>query len=241
MVSGFVATSICPYNPNAIPDEAYLASVHHTDSNAGMNVSNEITAQDNDITVQDNVESCSSVMADVTDEERSETQIIVTAEVHQESSGSPSGTTLELPILVDESTEIITLPVCFADQDQEHIPSDLSNVVLEEIEGIDTDILTEYWNANIESMFLPEVGTPVTNPKTKSGASSSRILTSPEIIQAKKEMMELKENKAKAALERKARAQERKKKSTREKKWLGLLNKKRPKIKNKCKMEVKSK
>ena len=227
MVSGFVATGICPYNPNAIPDEAYLTSVHHTDSDVGMNVSHESTTQDN-------MGSCPSVMADMTDEERNESQIIVTAEVHQESSGSPSDipVTLELPILVDENTEIITLPVSFADHEQEHIPSDLSNVVLEEIEGIDTDIPTEYWNVNVESMFLPEVGTPVTKTKTKSSASSSRILTSPEIIQAKKEMIELKESKAKAALERKARAQERKKKAQ-EKKMAKLI---KQEVKNKKQM-----
>ena len=42
-------------------------------------------------------------------------------------------------ILVDENTEIITLPVCFADQDQERMPSDLSNVTLEEAHQ-------EYWH-----------------------------------------------------------------------------------------------
>ena len=115
--------------------------------------------------------------------------------------------------MVNEGTEVISLPVFFDNdnetQDATATP-DLSGVILEEIEGNDIGLPSEYWNRDVESIFLPTIDTPVSTKKHRVCLSSSRILTSPEVIQAKMEMAELKEKKAKAAQERKARAQERK-------------------------------
>ena len=69
-----------------------------------------------------------------------------------------------------------------------------------------------YGNSDIESIFLSKTG-GVVNTRKKSSASASRILTLPEIIQAKKENEEIKEQKAKAAQQTKIRVEERKKKT----------------------------
>ena len=111
-------------------------------------------------------------------------QMIITAEVHSAS------LTLDLPIMVNEGTEIVSLPVCFQHENevQEAIATtDLSAVALQEVEKTDIGLSSEYWNTDVESMFLPKVETPV-NTKKKVGLSSSRILTSTEVIQAKKDM-----------------------------------------------------
>ena len=57
---------------------------------------------------------------------------------------------------------------------------------------------SELWNSDIDSIFLPKTASVVNT--NKSGASASRILTSPEIIQAEKEKAGIKKKqKAKAA------------------------------------------
>ena len=133
-------------------------------------------------------------------------QKLVTAELHS------APITLDLPIMVNEGTEIVSLPVCLQHENeaQEAIAmTDLSAVALQEVEETDIGFPSEYWNMDVEAMSLCKVETPV-NTKKKVGLSSSRILTSTEVIQAKKDMAELKEKKAQAAQERKARAEERK-------------------------------
>ena len=69
-----------------------------------------------------------------------------------------------------------------------------------------------YWNADCEAMFLPEnkSNTVATKQRKTSHATMSRILTSSEIINEKREKEELKIKKAKAAEERKIKAEERK-------------------------------
>ncbi len=69
---------------------------------------------------------------------------------------------------------------------------------------------SEFWNSDLETIFLPSQDRKNIGPK-KSYATSSRILTSTEIIEAKREKVQKKEQKAKEAEERKVRAQERKK------------------------------
>ena len=197
MVSGFVSTGIWPFNPNAIPNEAFLTSI--ADSQSETTITSGVTDA--------HVENGSQTSFDGN-------QILVTAEVHAENNEEPSAPViLDFPIMVNEGTEVISLPVSFDNdnetQDATATP-DLSGVILEEIEGNDIGLPSEYWNRDVESIFLPTIDTPVSTKKHRVGLSSSRILTSPEVIQAKMEMAELKEKKAKAAQERKARAQERK-------------------------------
>ena len=85
----------------------------------------------------------------------------------------------------DDSMQTLTLPVSFDSVGQLVVDDtlDLNNANLEEVDGTD---IGELWNSDIESIFLPKTGSLV-NTKKKSSASASRILTSPEIIQARKE------------------------------------------------------
>ena len=91
-----------------------------------------------------------------------------------------------------------------------------SDIDLENMSLVETDISdlpSELWTSDLESLFLPKGATETPSVRRKSSATSSRILTSNEVIQAKKEKEEQKEKKAKEAIERKARVAERKKKA----------------------------
>lgn len=257
MVSGFVSTGIWPFNPNAIPEQAYLASyadtaVHAegpmnqdasclastaqiTSDTSNVAIPTVPTTPDTSnlvipaapttpdtsnlvITTAPTTPGTSNILVSNAqmnpgggnNEARGDSnQFVVQAEVHQ---GHPSIVTLDLPILVDEGTKILSLPVGFDNENllqDSSVPPDFSGVTLEEVKEADFDLPSNYWNTDVESIFLPKIEPPVPSKK-RIGASSSRILTSPEIIKAKREMAELKEKKAKAALERKAKAEERK-------------------------------
>ena len=118
------------------------------------------------------------------------------------------GCILEFPLISDNGQEILSLPVSFDNTEivySQDIP-DLASATLEEITP------SPYWNADCEAMFLPQskTDTVVTKQRKSSNATMSRILTSSEVINVKKEKEKLKIQKAKAAEERKRKAEERK-------------------------------
>ena len=134
------------------------------------------------------------------------------------------------------------MPVFFGEGSQSNIASDdldLENISL--VEAQDTDLPSELWTSELESLFLPAGFTEVPPVKKKSSATSSRILTSSEVIQAKKEKEELKEQKAKEAIERKKRDEERKKiaEEKRQAKLARMKAKKKSKYSNEPKSEGK--
>ena len=102
------------------------------------------------------------------------------------------------------------MPVCFNDQPKDVSDGiDYDNISLGKAQV--EDLPSELWTSDLESLFLPKEAPAVVAPiRRKSFATSSRILTSSEIIQAKKEKEILKEQKAIEAIERKVRAEERK-------------------------------
>ena len=93
------------------------------------------------------------------------------------------------------------MPVCFDDQPKDVSDGiDFDNISLGEAQV--EDLPSELWTSDLESLFLPKEAPAVVAPiRRKSFATSSIILTSSEIIQAKKE-------KAIEAIERKVRAEE---------------------------------
>ena len=146
------------------------------------------------------------------------TQMTVIADVHvipsqsnqvqMEVDENLSGTVLEFPIINEEGQQIITLPVSFENVNTEENSAlpDLSSAQLEEVL-----LPSPAWNAECESIFLPDMRiSPSTKKKRESSATLSRILTSSDIINEKKEKEEIKIQKAKAAEERKAKAEQRK-------------------------------
>ena len=185
MISGFAATGIYPFNPNAIPEEAFAPSIPSTESVAATST----TEQSNVTTVVAEIHAMPSEPPPVfnTDEE---------------------GCILEFPLISDSGQEILSLPVSFDNTEivySQDIP-DLASATLEEITP------SPYWNADCEAMFLPQskTDTVVTKQRKSSNATMSRILTSSEVINVKKEKEKLKIQKAKAAEERKRKAEERK-------------------------------
>ena len=165
------------------------------------NISHDVVSEENESTVTEDAQAGVQQMQN--------NVIEVIADIHWPSTTTDenSTVTLELPILGEDGTETnVTLPVSFESTSED---PDLSNVSLTEVESNDVGLPSEIWNAEVEALFLPETGSPKV-VKKKSNASSSRILTSSEILQAKAGQKLLKERKAQAAEERKIRAQERK-------------------------------
>ena len=119
-----------------------------------------------------------------------------------------SSVTLDFPVLVDGDEQTLPLPVIFQDQGlQENETPDLGNVSLTEVST--EELPSDVWNSDLDAIFLPQ-SSKVAQVSRNKNAGNSRILTSDEIIQAKKEKEVLKEQKAKTAEERKIRAEERK-------------------------------
>ena len=210
MVSGFVSTGICPFNPKAIPDEAFLPSSFSSVGAVQSESSGNITQAPETNTTTNNSEI-------INFQQQDQGQVIeVAAEIHAPPVTPVSNETefiLEFPIQnEDGNQQTLTLPVCFGEGSQPSDASDgldLGNVSL--VEAQDIDLPSELWTSDLESIFLPEGVTEMPPVKRKSSATSNRILTSSEVIQAKKEKEELKEQKAKEAIARKIRAEERKK------------------------------
>ena len=187
MVSGFAATGIYPFNPSAISAQSFAPSI----------VATKEYTEPNCTTEQSNI-------------------VTTIADIHVPPSEKPSivdadeeGCILEFPVISDNGQEMLSLPVSFDNNIEivysQDIP-DLANATLEEITP------SPYWNADCEAMFLPEnkSNTVATKQRKTSYATMSRILTSSEIINEKREKEELKIKKAKAAEERKIKAEERK-------------------------------
>ena len=207
MVSGFVSTGICPFNPKAIPDKAFLPNsvdtVQH-ETSGNMTQAPETNATRNNCEI-------------IYSQQQDQAQVIeVAAEIHAPPLSPVLNETefvLEFPIQnEDGDQQTLNLPVFFGEDSQSSVTSDgldLENISL--VEAQDTDLPSELWTSDLESMFLPAGATEVPPVKKKSSATSSRILTSSEVIQAKKEKEEMKEQKAKEAIEKKKRAEERKK------------------------------
>ena len=134
MVSGFVSTGIWPCNPFAIPNDTYLPGIADSPSDTTVNTV-ETAPEDHP----------PSVIPDTNLQNGN--QMIVTAEVHS------APITLDLPIMVNEGTEIVSLPVCFQyeNEAQEAIGmTDLSAVALQKVEETDIGLPSEYWNTNVK-------------------------------------------------------------------------------------------
>ena len=128
MVSGFISTGMWPCNSFAIPNEAYLPGVAYSPSDTTVNTV-ETAPEDHP----------PSVIPDANLQNGN--QMIVTAEVHS------APITLDLPIMVNEGTEIVSLPVCFQHENeaQEAIDmTDVSAVALQEVGETDFGLPSEY-------------------------------------------------------------------------------------------------
>ena len=132
-----------------------------------------------------------------------EGQVIqVAAEVHAppiNSIQNEKEIVLEFPFQNENGDQqTLTLPVCISDEGI--MPVENSDIDLENMSLVETDISdlpSELWTSDLESLFLPKGATETPSVRRKSSATSSRILTSNEVIQAKKEKEEQKEKKAK--------------------------------------------
>ena len=209
MKSGFHATGIYPFNPNIIPAEAYMTSPETVENAAVETVVDENNEGQTPVEVQQLDNSQAAVDSNV--------EIIysqtfdVVADIHLPPRGAlpESNITLDFPVLVDGNVQNLPMPVVFQDEGlQENETPDLGNVSLTEVSS--EELPSEVWNSDLDAILLPQSNKVAQVSKNKN-ASNSRILTSDEIIQAKKEKEVLKEQKAKAAEERKIRAAERKK------------------------------
>ena len=209
MKSGFLATGIYPFNPDIIPAEAYMTSnetVEKVAVETGLDESNEGQTP---VGVQhlDNSQADIDNIAEIV---YSQTFDVV-AEIHLPPPDTlpESSVTLDFPVLVDGDEQTLPLPVIFQDEGlQENETPDLGNVSLTEVTT--EELPSDVWNSDLDAIFLPQ-SSKVAQVSRNKNAGNSRILTSDEIIQAKKEKEVLKEQKAKAAEERKIRAEERKK------------------------------
>ena len=209
MMSGFSSTGIYPFNPEVIPQEAYLTAPEPAaKSPQSSSAMVEEPLQEKTPPLAPNTESPVVLANDKELVYSQANTYTVVADIHiPPQPQSHSGVTLDLPVLVEGEMETVSLPVSFEDLHTDEIP-DLGDVTLKEVNT--EQLPSEVWNSELDAIFLPEETTVPQVPR-KSNASSSRILTSCEIIQAKKEKEELKEQKAKAAEERKVRVAERKK------------------------------
>ena len=238
MISGFAATGIWPFNPNEISQSAFAPNTNVqgppndseiSNSNPqSPNVSVQEAANDSgmsnvsphtpNISVQEVVNDSELAIYSPQISNLDSTQMTVIADVHVMPSQSDqvqmevdenlSGTVLEFPIMNEEGQQIITLPVCFdnVNTGENSVLSDLSSAQMEEVL-----LPSPAWNAVCESIFLPDMRiSPSTKKKRESSATLSRILTSSDIINEKKEKKETKIQKAKAAEKRKAKAEQRK-------------------------------
>ena len=141
-------------------------------------------------------------------------KVIVTADVHAipvqssdlvvEVDDNVINTMLQFPMITNNCEDIISLPVSFDNGEIIEEMPDLGTAQLEEIL-----VPNPAWNAEYKSIFLPHMKANPPAKKRNSSATLSRILTSSEIINAKKEQEENKIQKAEAVEERKARAKQR--------------------------------
>ena len=238
MISGFAATGIWPFNPQVISQSAFApntnvqgppndseisnsnpqsqnVSVQEAANDSGMS---NVSPQTPNISVQEVVNDSEMAIYSPQISNLDSTQMTVIADVHvipaqsdqvqMEVDENLSGTVLEFTIMNEEGQQIITLPVCFdnVNTEENSVLLDLSSAQLEEVL-----LPGPAWNAECESIFLPDMRiSPSTKKKGESSATLSRILTSSDIINEKKEKEEIKIQKAKAAEERKAKAEQRK-------------------------------
>ena len=232
MVSGFALTGVCPFNPKAIPDTAFLPST--------TEASQMQTQDDNDIPDSNATKDGNETVPQLD----CEGQVVqVAAEVHAppiNSIQNEKEIVLEFPFQNENGDQqTLTLPVCISDEGI--MPVENSDIDLENMSLVETDISdlpSELWTSDLESLFLLKGATETPSVRRKSSATSSRILTSNEVIQAKKEKEEQKEKKAKEAIERKVHVAERKKKA--EEKQQAKQTKKKPKKTSQITSEMKN-
>ena len=110
-----------------------------------------------------------------------------------------SSTTFDLPVYVEGDVQTMSLPVIFEDLQIDEMPN-IGDLTLKEVSA--EELPSELWNSEVNAMFLPQESS-APQVANESNASASRILTSSEIIQAKREKEQIKEKKAKAVEERK--------------------------------------
>ena len=217
MISGFAATGIWPFNPNAISQNAFAPNVSVQEPSNDSEVPNS-SPQTSNISVQEATNDSEMAITSPQTSPLDLNQVTVIADIHaipcqnnemqMEVDDNLGNTVLQFPIINEDGQQIITLPVSFDNVITEETPAlpDLSSAQLEEVL-----LPSPAWNAECESIFLPDMKvTPPTKKKRESSATLSRILTSSDIINEKKEKEEIKIQKAKATEERKAKAEQRK-------------------------------
>ena len=152
MKSGFSSTGIYPFNPDAIPKEAFITASqplgNTTQSSNTMVEENlvgktpeQIINAETPVGLADNPERIYS---------QAETNTVV-AEINMWS--PQSSTTLDLPVYVEGDVQTVSLPAIFEDLQIDETPN-VGDLTLKEVSN--EELPSELWNSELDAIFLPQ-------------------------------------------------------------------------------------